>query len=357
MRNTITASMPLVALRLAQDLGQQPTGTGALRDSEQHARAAAHCGALDVLARDARPRARSRGALRCPPHRRRRSGSRRRAAPPRPVHQRSQRQPFLIRSSPESSDAVRRKGCASDRARTPSVRRSPSTRRLSFGAPCRSGRSTSQSVGLTKVDLTGRRSSARASSTCSPTAYHHALANSDSAESGAFDAVQVGIMDSEEFENRANIATKIADRLGLTGIPADAQRDRVLDRRRGACTRPTTRSRPATSRPCSCSAGERMKHGDDRGRDLDHVEDRRPGRSAASASRCPALIALDHAGVVPASASSRTRARASSVLARLMHRAHALGSKNPLAAFHEQARSRSESYFDTTRRTCRSRRR
>ena len=27
-------------------------------------------------------------------------------------------------------------------------------------------------------------------------------------------------MDSEEFENRANIATKVADRLGLTGIPA-----------------------------------------------------------------------------------------------------------------------------------------
>ncbi|MCZ6704301.1 MAG: DHHA1 domain-containing protein, partial [Bacteroidetes bacterium] len=36
----------------------------------------------------------------------------------------------------------------------------------------------------------------------------------------SFDAVQIGIMDSEEFENRANIATKIADRLGLTGIPA-----------------------------------------------------------------------------------------------------------------------------------------
>ena len=36
----------------------------------------------------------------------------------------------------------------------------------------------------------------------------------------SFDAVQIGIMDSEEFENRANIATKVADRLGLTGIPA-----------------------------------------------------------------------------------------------------------------------------------------
>ncbi len=70
-------------------------------------------------------------------------------------------------------------------------------------------------VGLTKVDLTGRIFS----TVFDLFAEAHRKALEDSAVR-TFDALQVGIMDSEEFENRANIATKIADRLGLTGIPA-----------------------------------------------------------------------------------------------------------------------------------------
>ena len=71
------------------------------------------------------------------------------------------------------------------------------------------------SVGLTKVDLTGkvfgsifdlfRNAYERATEGITPP---------------TFDAIQVGIMDSEEFENRANIAAKIADRLHLVGVPA-----------------------------------------------------------------------------------------------------------------------------------------
>ena len=70
-------------------------------------------------------------------------------------------------------------------------------------------------VGLTKVDLTGHIFASVFD--LFSEAYRKALEDSSIRR---FDAVQVGIMDSEEFENRANIATKVADRLGLTGIPA-----------------------------------------------------------------------------------------------------------------------------------------
>jgi acetyl-CoA acetyltransferase len=70
-------------------------------------------------------------------------------------------------------------------------------------------------VGLTKVDLTGRIFTSIFD--LFGEAYRKALQDSSVR---SFDALQVGIMDSEEFENRANIATKIADRLGLTGVPA-----------------------------------------------------------------------------------------------------------------------------------------
>src|SRR5262245_33261886 len=70
-------------------------------------------------------------------------------------------------------------------------------------------------VGLTKVDLTG--SIFGNVFDLFQSAYKRALAESDVRE---FDAVQVGIMDAEEFENRANIAAKVADRLGLVGVPA-----------------------------------------------------------------------------------------------------------------------------------------
>ena len=67
-------------------------------------------------------------------------------------------------------------------------------------------------VGLTKVDLTGRIFATVFDLFAE--AYQRALEDSSVR---SFDALQVGIMDSEEFENRANIAAKIADRLGLTG--------------------------------------------------------------------------------------------------------------------------------------------
>ena len=71
------------------------------------------------------------------------------------------------------------------------------------------------SVGLTKVDLTGKIFSSIFDLFAQ--AYHSALEHS---EIRSFDAVQIGIMDSEEFENRANIAAKVVDRIGLTGVPA-----------------------------------------------------------------------------------------------------------------------------------------
>ena len=70
-------------------------------------------------------------------------------------------------------------------------------------------------VGLTKVDLTGRIFASVFD--LFSEAYRRALEDSTVR---SFDALQVGIMDSEEFENRANIATKVADRLGLRGIAA-----------------------------------------------------------------------------------------------------------------------------------------
>ena len=71
------------------------------------------------------------------------------------------------------------------------------------------------SVGLTKVDLTGKIFASVFDLFAQ--AYQNALEHS---RVRSFDAVQIGIMDSEEFENRANIATKVVDRIGLTGAPA-----------------------------------------------------------------------------------------------------------------------------------------
>ena len=70
-------------------------------------------------------------------------------------------------------------------------------------------------VGLTKVDLTGKVFGSVFD--LFQDAYQRALQESPIR---SFDAVQVGIMDAEEFENRANIAAKIGDRLGLIGVPA-----------------------------------------------------------------------------------------------------------------------------------------
>ena len=70
-------------------------------------------------------------------------------------------------------------------------------------------------VGLTKVDLTGRVFGSVFDLFAE--AFEKALADS---RVRSFGALLVGIMDSEEFENRANIAAKLADRLGLRGVPA-----------------------------------------------------------------------------------------------------------------------------------------
>jgi hypothetical protein len=77
-------------------------------------------------------------------------------------------------------------------------------------------------VGLTKVDLTGKVFGSVFD--LFRTAYEHALEDSSIRDC---DAVQVGIMDSEEFENRANIAAKIADRLvdGRRRVPRGLLQD------------------------------------------------------------------------------------------------------------------------------------
>src|SRR5258705_8911459 len=86
-------------------------------------------------------------------------------------------------------------------------------RRLSFAAMAKEVYVAA--VGLTKVDLTGRIFGSIFD--LFGDAYLKALEDSSVRR---FDAVQVGVMDSEEFENRANIASVVVDRLGLTGIPA-----------------------------------------------------------------------------------------------------------------------------------------
>ena len=103
--------------------------------------------------------------------------------------------------------------------------------------------STSPSVGLTKVDLTGKIFATVFDLFAE--AYRKALEDSSVR---TFDAVQIGIMDSEEFENRANIATKIADRLGTDRYPRGPIRNRVVDRRRRVPRSLSTRLRPASSR-------------------------------------------------------------------------------------------------------------
>ncbi len=101
-------------------------------------------------------------------------------------------------------------------------------------------------VGLTKVDLTGHIFASVFD--LFDRAYQKALEDSSVR---SFDALQVGIMDSEEFENRANIAAKLADRLGLTGIPA-MRSETAPPPGPPPSTRPTTRWPRA--RPTTCSS-------------------------------------------------------------------------------------------------------
>ena len=180
------------------------------------------------------------------------------------------------------------------------------------------------SVGLTKVDLTGKIFSSVFD--LFEQAYQHALEGSSRR---SFDAVQIGIMDSEEFENRANIAAKVADRIGLTGIPAVRSETASST---GACAFHEACYKVASGEfdDVLVIAGERMKMVTTEvataimSKTVDPVE-RRFGFTM------PGLIAL----VTQAWMQERNLSDAamSQLLARLMYRAHALGAENPLAAF------------------------
>jgi acetyl-CoA acetyltransferase len=195
------------------------------------------------------------------------------------------------------------------------------------------------SVGLTKVDLTGRIFASVFDLFAE--AYHRALEDSPIR---SFEAMQIGIMDSEEFENRANLAAKVADRLGLTGIPA-IRSETASSTGAAAFHEAYYKIASGQCESVLVLAGERMKNVTTEvatsimSKTIDPVE-RNFGFTM------PALIAL----VTQAWLAER-KLRGKSVadlLARLMVRAHALGAANPLAAFHERPEPL-DAYFDATK--------
>ncbi|MBW2268039.1 MAG: thiolase family protein [Deltaproteobacteria bacterium] len=194
-------------------------------------------------------------------------------------------------------------------------------------------------VGLTKVDLTGRIFGSVFDLFAE--AYRRALQDSAVRR---FDALQLGIMDSEEFENRANIATKVADRLGLTGIPA-IRSETASSTGAAALHEAYYKIASGEFETVLVLAGERMKMVTTEvattimSKTID-PEERRFGFTM------PALIAL----VTQAWLRERRIAgdQISEVLSRLMNRAHAFGSRNPLAAFFDKPEP-IENYFDETR--------
>ncbi len=193
-------------------------------------------------------------------------------------------------------------------------------------------------VGLTKVDLTGRVFGSVFDLFAQ--AYELALADS---RVRSFDAVQIGIMDSEEFENRANIAAKVADRLGLRGIPA-VRTETASSTGASAFHEAYYKVASDQCESVLVLAGERMKNVTTdvataiMSKTVDPVE-RRFGFTM------PGLIALvtqawfRRQGVAPADLPD--------VLSRLMYRAHALGAENPKAAFFGRPETL-ESYFDAS---------
>ena len=194
-------------------------------------------------------------------------------------------------------------------------------------------------VGLTKVDLTGHIFGSVFDLFAE--AYRRALQDSPVRR---FDALQLGIMDSEEFENRANIATKVADRLGLTGIPA-VRSETASSTGAAAFHEAYYKIASGEFETVLVLAGERMKMVTTdvattiMSKTVD-PEERRFGFTM------PALIAL----VTQAWLRERRISgdAVTDVLSRLMHRAHAFGSGNPLAAFFDRPESIG-SYFDTAR--------
>ena len=192
------------------------------------------------------------------------------------------------------------------------------------------------SVGLTKVDLTGKIFSSVFDLFAQ--AYQNALEHSGIR---AFDAVQIGIMDSEEFENRANIAAKVVDRIGLTGVPA-VRSETASSTGAAAFHEAYYKIASGEFDNVLVIAGERMKMVTTdvataiMSKTVDPIE-RRFGFTM------PGLIAL----VTQAWLQERNLGpeQASALLARLMHRAHALGAENPLAAFFERPEP-VDAYFD-----------
>jgi len=194
-------------------------------------------------------------------------------------------------------------------------------------------------VGLTKVDLTGRIFASVFD--LFGEAYRKALRDSSVR---SFDALQVGIMDSEEFENRANIAPKIADRIGLRGIPA-VRSETASSTGAAAFHEAYYKIASGEFENVLVLAGERMKMVTTdvataiMSKTVD-PEERRFGFTM------PALIAL----ITQAWFRERklSGSAVTDVLARLMVRAHALGAANPLAAFFGRPEPL-QAYFDTAR--------
>ncbi len=194
-------------------------------------------------------------------------------------------------------------------------------------------------VGLTKVDLTGRVFGSVFDLFAE--AFEKALADS---RVRSFGALQVGIMDSEEFENRANIAATLADRLGLRGIPA-VRTETASSTGAAAFHEACYKVASGACESVLVLAGERMKTVTTEAataimsKTVD-PEERRFGFTM------PALIALVTRAWLAERGIGALRAR--EILARLMWRAHALGAENPLAAFYGRPEPLT-AYFDVAK--------
>jgi len=194
-------------------------------------------------------------------------------------------------------------------------------------------------VGLTKVDLTGRVFGSVFDLFAE--AFEKALADS---RVRSFGALQVGIMDSEEFENRANIAAKLADRLGLRGIPA-VRTETASSTGAAAFHEACHKVASGACESVLVLAGERMKTVTTEvataimSKTVD-PEERRYGCTM------PALIALVTRAWMQQRGIDAKRGR--EILSRLMARAHAFGAENPLAAFHGRPEPL-DAYFDAKR--------
>src|SRR5262245_5195926 len=191
-------------------------------------------------------------------------------------------------------------------------------------------------VGLTKVDLTGRVFGSVFDLFAE--AFEKALSDS---RMRSFGEVQVGIMDSEEFDDRANIAATLADRLGLRGVPA-IRTETASSTGAAAFHEACHKVAAGACESVLVLAGERMKTVTTEvataimSKTVDPVE-RRFGFTM------PALIALVTRAWLRERGIDAQRGR--EVLARLMWRAHALGAENPLAAFHGRPEPLA-AYFD-----------